>query len=64
MKTMALIRDGVVANIAKWDGVSEWNPGEEFMMVDATDVSVGIGWVYVDGVFIAPPPAPDDAEAL
>ena len=54
MKTIAMVNDGVVANLAKWDGVSEWNPSEEFTLVDVTDISVGIGWAVVDGAFVAP----------
>jgi hypothetical protein len=59
MKTIALVRDGVVTNIAKWDGVTEWNPGAEFSLVDVTDGSVGIGWALVDGVFVAPVAPPE-----
>ena len=50
MKTIAMVNDGVVANLAKWDGV----PSEEFTLVDVTDISVGIGWAVVDGAFVAP----------
>ena len=54
MKTIAMVKDGVVANLAKWDGESEWNPSAEFELHDVTDLGVGIGWTVVDGEFIQP----------
>ena len=54
MKTIAMVKDGVVANTAKWDGVSEWNPGAEFKLHDVTGLGVGVGWTVVDGEFFAP----------
>ena len=47
MKRIAMIKDNVVENISVWDGVTEWNPGPEWMLVDITDQpQVGIGWLY------------------
>lgn len=54
MKKMAMIRDGVVENISRWDGVSEWNPSG-YVLVDVTEIVCGIDWVYQNGVFTAPP---------
>lgn len=61
MKKIALIRNGTVENIAVWDGISEWNPGKEYELVDVTETAVGIGYTY-DGVsFIAPPPSAEES---
>lgn len=49
----AVILDGIVINIADWDGEQEWSPNEG-VAVPAPD-NVEIGWAYVDGEFIAPP---------
>lgn len=54
MKTMALIQNGVVENLASWDGFSEWNPGDQFTLVDVTDKAVDLGWRYVGRVFTNP----------
>jgi hypothetical protein len=49
---------GIVENMILWDGTEEsgWYPPEGCIAVQ-TDVA-GIGWTYVDGVFI-PPPIPE-----
>lgn len=47
MKTIAMIRNGIVSNIAVWDGESAWNPGDEYTLVDITDrPEVHIGHSY------------------
>lgn len=47
IKRMALIQDGVVRNIAVWDGVSPWNPEPQYLAVDITSrPDVQIGWLY------------------
>lgn len=54
MRRIAMIKDGVVQNIALWDGVSEWSP-EEFILVDVTDSpEVGPNFIYLDGEFSPP----------
>lgn len=58
MKTYAIVNSvtGLVENIIVWDGVSEWDAPDGFLAVLADET--GIGWSYVDGVFVAPPLAP------
>lgn len=59
---------GIVENVVVWDGSVEsgWSPPEGCIAIQS-DVA-GIGWTYVDGVFIAPPepevPPPTDAEII
>lgn len=59
MKLIAMIKNGVVLNIAEWDGVSVWNPGPEWTLVDVTGLMVGIGYLYDGTKFVAPPPPPE-----
>lgn len=49
----AVVVDGVVVNMALWDGVNEWGP-EEGVALPAGEC-VGIGWLYDGTEFIAPP---------
>lgn len=51
MKNMAHIDNGKVVNVSLWDGISEWHPDEQVVEIPQDQV-VGIGWDYVDGVFI------------
>jgi len=44
----AMISNGVVRNIAEWDGVSAWEPEYEVVEIPEGMV-VGIGWLYLDG---------------
>lgn len=55
----AVVEDNLVINIVMWDGAEEWEPekGEAF----PAPSNVGIGWGYVDGNYIAPPPLLDEA---
>jgi hypothetical protein len=56
MKKIAMIRNGIVENVAIWDGISPWNP-TDFELVEVTDQpQVGCGWSYSEGVFSAPKP--------
>jgi hypothetical protein len=48
---MAHVVDGTVVNVSKWDGVSPWNPAETVVEIPE-GVAAGIGWDYVDGVFV------------
>jgi hypothetical protein len=59
LKHYAIVVDGVVVNTVVWDGVSEYNP--EGLLVDLTGVEPepGIGWDYVDGVFMDNRPVVD-----
>lgn len=56
MKIIAMIQAGVVVNTAAWSGDSEWWDlmSEQFLLVDITGKTVGIGWTY-DGTDFSPP---------
>ena len=60
---IAMIKDGIVANIAVHDGEAVWEP-EGFDLVDITDHpdQIGPGFIYdrsvFPAVFIAPAPKP------
>lgn len=55
MKRIAMVVNGVVENIAAWDGVATWNPGNQYTLVDVTaQRNVDIGWVYSSGNFTPP----------
>jgi hypothetical protein len=59
--TWAMIEGGVVVNTFIWDGVSEFDFGDQFSYVDISDdkyLTVSIGWKYENGEFIAPPEPP------
>ena len=54
MKSIAMIQNNVVQNIAIWDGISLWKP-QNYILVDITNQpSVDIGWSY-DGTSFSPP---------
>lgn len=46
MKKIALIKNSVVVNVAVWDGASSWNPGDQYVKVDVTNISVSPGDLY------------------
>ena len=61
MSTYALVDDNtnIVENIIMWDGNTEtWQPPVGFYTVLLENTEAGIGWSYVDGVFINPNPEP------
>jgi len=62
MSVYAIVKDGMVAEMALWDGESEWAPSEG-TAVPATD-GAGIGWGYIDGKFIEPQPPVKSREDL
>lgn len=54
MQRIAMIKDGMVLNVAIWDGKDEWHPVDD-VFVDVTDhPQVGVGWSYNSGTFTAP----------
>ena len=54
---MAMVLNGVVQEVAVWDGITPWNPGDQYFLVDVTDnPKVESGYIYVNGVFSAPAP--------
>ncbi len=61
MHRIAMILNGIVENIAVWDGVSLWQP-EGFTLVDVTDqpqVSPGYRYDPETGLFSMGLPAPN-----
>jgi len=57
----AMIENGVVFNVAVWDGETAWEPGCE--VVDITDTYVGPGWLWDGKKFTAPPEVPEVLDA-
>lgn len=54
----AVIENGVVVNTIVYDGEAELNVSDSQQLVGISDtgaVSPGIGWLYSNGEFIAPP---------
>lgn len=54
----AVIEGENVVNTILWDGVTQFNPGDQYILVDISDDKydyVSSGWKYVNGEFIAPP---------
>ncbi|HAV1716392.1 TPA: tail fiber assembly protein [Enterobacter hormaechei subsp. steigerwaltii] len=56
MSNFALISDGLVVNIAVWDGTGDLF--SDYQTVNLDEINAGIGWSYSDGQF-SPPPAPE-----
>jgi hypothetical protein len=65
----AVIDNGLVVNTVVWDGVSDYNPGENVALVPlpyTTDddgeirYTGGIGWDYMDGTFVDNRPEPEE----
>ncbi|EGT0661954.1 hypothetical protein [Citrobacter portucalensis] len=48
----AVVNNGVVVNIAVWDGESEWKPTDGIAVL--AEGGVGIGWLYDGKKFIKP----------
>lgn len=59
MKKHAIIgANQIVENIVLWDGVSEWAPPKDKILIDVENIRCGIGWNYENGMFIEPPRPP------
>lgn len=55
MRRIAIIEFGIVINIASWDGELEWNPGDQYLLVDVTDIPyVAKRWGYNGDSFTPP----------
>jgi hypothetical protein len=63
MKHYAIIENGVVTNVAVWDGKTEWTPKEGKAVEIAEGVSAGIGWDYDGKKFVDKRPVQDFDEA-
>lgn len=55
----AVVQDDIVINVALWDGVTKWAPPQGCIAVPVGDSGAWIGWGYVNGQFIPPPPEPE-----
>lgn len=53
MKKIAIIKDGIVQNIAIWDESSDWEPSAD-ILVDVTGMFVGPGFSWDGENFSAP----------
>ena len=66
MKRIALIKNGVVENVALWEDKMEWKQDVESkgaLLVDVTDQeSVGPEYTYENGVFTPPFYVPKEAD--
>lgn len=64
VRRYALIRDGIVIQVIKWDGTDRWSPPEDVSLVMVDDGwGFGVGDLYIDGVFyrpVKPEPEVDD----
>lgn len=56
-KIYAVVNNGVVVNIAVWDGESEWKPTDGVAVL--AEDGVGVGWSYDGKKFIKPASKPD-----
>lgn len=58
MARYAMIKDGIVFNVAEWDGETDWNPDCE--VIECPDeYTGGIDWKWDGKNFIAPPEVTD-----
>lgn len=66
MKRIAIIKNGVVENVALWEDDMEWKQDVETrggLIVDVTDeLSVGPEYTYENGVFTPPFYVPKEAD--
>lgn len=66
MDRYAVVADGVVVNVALWDGTTEWTPAGELVALPA-DSTVGPGDLYDGKTFtptVPPVPEPDELDKL
>jgi hypothetical protein len=55
-----VFRGDLVVNVVVKDPTGVWQPPEGCWVIDIPEGSfAGIGWRYVDGEWIAPPPMPE-----
>ena len=62
MKKIAMIKNNVVENVIRWDGVSVWEPGDEGTLVDVTDAKYAIGCGYLYNPMLEPSFIPPQEE--
>lgn len=64
-KRWACILADRVEKVIIWDGVSDWAPAKNYLMIELEDASpVGTGWDYVDGKFVDNRPVFMEGEEL
>lgn len=53
----AMIKDGMVVNVAVWDGARDWLIDDDITVLNIDDISPqpGIGWSFDGAAFNAPP---------
>ncbi|EFH7921060.1 hypothetical protein GJ338_03690 [Escherichia coli] len=56
-KIYAVVNNGIVVNIAVWDGESEWEPTDGVAVL--AEDGVGVGWSYDGEKFIKPASKPE-----
>lgn len=44
----------LVVNVAAWDGVADWHPGQGFLVIQNDTVQIGATYNPVDGSFSGP----------
>ena len=55
--------DGLVVNCSVWDGVTEYDPGDDITLVAVPDgVRAGPGWTYDGTNWVAPPVEDEEGE--
>lgn len=57
-----MIKNNVVENVIRWDGVSVWEPGHEWTLVDVTDAKYTIGCGYLYNPMLEPSFIPPQEE--
>lgn len=66
MRRIAIIKNGIVENVALWEADTDWKDATEDegnMLVDVTnDLSVGPDFTYSNGKFTPPPYTPKEEE--
>jgi hypothetical protein len=51
----AMVQDGVIVNVIDWDGVTSYTPPEGCEL-HQWDSQMSVGWAWVDGAPVEPPP--------
>lgn len=58
MFRIAMIKDGIVDNVAVWAGETQWYntmQAQGYLLIDVSNIVCGPGYLYANGVFSAPP---------
>lgn len=59
MKKYAILKDDKVINTCRWDGVTEWNPGDDCIAIEVVG-TVGPGFIYnPETATFVPPETPN-----